>query len=290
MKIEAKGTTNLLELLVDNYPNTSKNKIRKMLTEGRVTLNGEVEHKAKKSIQKSDIITILDKSVSKENTPAPIKKQTNLKIIFEDDSILVVDKPAGLLSVATNRLEADTLHSRCVDYVKSTDDKNWCYIVHRLDRETSGVMVLAHDKNSKEYLQNQFAQREVYRTYHALVEGRLSKKNGTENQWLVEDKNLHVKKVKPSFKGSKEAITHWEVIGDNEDNSLIRIQIETGRRHQIRMAMKSLGAPVVGDALHNAETDIYGRICLHASSLEFLHPSSDEPVRFESKIPFKTSL
>ena len=290
MKIQTKEPTLLIDLLSENFTNTSKNKIRKMLTEGRVSVNGEVEHRAKKQLVKSDKIEILDKSVSRENTPAPVKKQTKLKIIYEDEHILVVDKPAGLLSIATNKLEPDTIHSRCVDYVKLSDEKNWCYIVHRLDRETSGVMILAHDKHSKEYLQEQFAKREVYRTYHALVEGTLTDKTGTENQWLVEDKNLHVKRVKPSFKGAKEAITHWEVIKENEDNSLIRILIETGRRHQIRMAMKSLGVPVVGDSLHEAETNLDGRICLHASSLEFLHPNSDEPVRFESRIPFKTSL
>jgi 23S rRNA pseudouridine1911/1915/1917 synthase len=273
--------------LSENFPNSSKNKIRKMLTGGRVNVNGKVQHKAKTEINKSDIVEILDISISKENTPPPVKKQTKINIIYEDEFILVVDKPAGLLSIATNKLETDTLHSKCVDYVKTSDPKNWCFIVHRLDKETSGVMVLAHDKDSKEYLQEQFANREVYRIYHALVEGNPGKLNGTEKQWLVEDKNLHVKKVKPSFRGAKEAITHWEVIRENEETSLIKIMIETGRRHQIRMAMKSLKTPVVGDPIHDAETNPYGRICLHASSLEFLHPDTDEPLHFESRIPFK---
>ena len=257
-----------------------------MLTEGRISVNGEIEHKAKRPLKESDTVEILDKTISRELTPPPKQKPTNLNIIFEDEDILLVEKPAGLLSIATNKMEPDTLHSRCVDYVKSKDPSNWCFIVHRLDRETSGIMLLAYSKSSKEYLQEQFAERSVYRIYYALVEGHLPSKRGTEIEWLLEDKNLRVKKVNPKTKTSKQAITHWEVMKENQETSLVRIMIDTGRRHQIRMAMKSLEAPVVGDSLHGAETDPLGRICLHASSLEFLHPRTDEPVRFETRVPF----
>ena len=286
MKITIDSQQTLIEILSKSFPNSSKNKIRKMLTEGRISVNGEIEHKAKRPLKESDIIEILDKTISRELTPPPKQKPTNLNIIFEDEDILLVEKPAGLLSIATNKMEPDTLHSRCVDYVKSKDSSNWCFIVHRLDRETSGIMLLAYSKNNKEYLQEQFAERTVYRTYHALVEGQLPSKRGTEIEWLLEDKNLRVKKVNPKAKMSKEAITHWEVMKENHETSLVRIMIDTGRRHQIRMAMKSLETPVVGDSLHGAETDPLGRICLHASSLEFLHPRTDEPVRFETRVPF----
>tara|TARA_B110000003_G_scaffold11448_2_gene11557 strand:+ start:2330 stop:3202 length:873 start_codon:yes stop_codon:yes gene_type:complete len=286
MKIIIESEQSLIEVLSKSFPNSSKNKIRKMLTEGRISINGEIEHKAKRPLKESDIVEILDKTISRELTPPPKQKLTNLNIIFEDEDILLVEKPAGLLSIATNKMEPDTLHSRCVDYVKSKDPSNWCFIVHRLDRETSGIMLLAYSKNSKEYLQEQFAERTVYRTYHALVEGQLPSKRGTEVEWLLEDKNLRVKKVNPKTKMSKQAITHWEVMKENHETSLVRIMIDTGRRHQIRMAMKSLETPVVGDFLHGAETDPLGRICLHASSLEFLHPITDEPVRFETRVPF----
>ncbi|MAR93864.1 MAG: RNA pseudouridine synthase [Euryarchaeota archaeon] len=286
MKITIESEQNLIETLSKSFPNSSKNKIRKMLTEGRISVNGEIEHKAKRPLKESDIVEILDKTISRELTPPPKQKPTNLNIIFEDEDILLVEKPAGLLSIATNKMEPDTLHSRCVDYVKSKDPSNWCFIVHRLDRETSGIMLLAYSKNNKEYLQEQFAERSVYRTYYALVEGQLPSKRGTEVEWLLEDKNLRVKKVNPKTKMSKQAITHWEVMKENQETSLVRIMIDTGRRHQIRMAMKSLETPVVGDSLHGAETDPMGRICLHASSLEFLHPRTDEPVRFETRVPF----
>ena len=286
MEISIDKESILLDELALQFKNTSKNKLRKMLTEGRISVNGKIEHRAKRELIKGDLVKILDKATSKEITPPPQQKITNLEIIFEDDDILVVEKPAGLLSVATNKMESDTLHSRCLDYIKTKHHSNWCYIVHRLDRETSGIMIFALSKQNKEYLQEQFAERSIYRTYFALVEGKLLRKHGTEIEWLLEDKNLRVKKVKPNTKSSKEAITHWEVVKENQSTSLVRIAIDTGRRHQIRMAMKSLGSPVVGDHLHGAQTDPMGRVCLHASSLEFLHPQTDEPVRFETRVPF----
>ena len=146
-------------------------------------------------------------------------------------------------------------------------------------------MVFARHERHKEYLQSQFSRRSVHRTYHALVEGRPRENHGTSREWLVEDKHLHVKKVKSSFHGAKEAITHWNIEQTTNIFSLLHITIETGRRHQIRMAMKTLGCPVVGDGLHGAESNPLQRICLHASSLEFLHPLDDEPVRFEVPIP-----
>ena len=286
MKIPIDSEQTLIQALTAYFSNSTKNKLRKMLTEGRISVNGDIEHKAKRQLETTDNVEILDKLISRELTPPPITKPNNLNIIFEDEDILIVEKPAGLLSIATNKMEIDTLHSRCVDYVKSIDQANWCFIVHRLDRETSGIMMLAFSKESKEYLQEQFAERSVYRTYHALVEGQLPAERGTEVEWLLEDRNLRVKRVNPKTKLAKESITHWEVVKSNEETSLVKIMIETGRRHQIRMAMKSLETPVVGDSLHGAETDPFGRICLHASSLEFLHPRTDEPVRFETRVPF----
>ena len=288
LKFNVDKTITLFDSLTEFMPNTSRSKLRKMLTEGRIHVDNSPEHKAKRELAPGSQIEILSRVKALESTPAPVSKQkkSNLNVLWEDEAILVVEKPAGLLSIATNKLERDTLHARCVDYIRHEDETNWCYIVHRLDRDTSGVMVFARHQRHKEYLQNQFAEREVHRTYHALVEGRPKQMQGTAREWLVEDKNLFVKRVKSTFHGSKEAITHWEVADTDNHTSLIQISIETGRRHQIRMAMRSLGCPVVGDELHGAESNAFSRVCLHASSLEFLHPEPDEPVRDESKIPF----
>ena len=278
----------LLEFLKLQFPQTTNNKLRKMLSEGRVKINDSVVFKAKQPLQLNDKFELLDRSNKILQTDKPLKelKKSAIEIIFEDDDLLVVEKPAKLLSVATDKLEQNTLHGKCVDYLKQQDAKSWCYIVHRLDKETSGIMLLSKNKHSKDYLQEQFSQRQVYRIYHAMVEGQPLEQSGTVEQYLMEDKHLNIRTVNSKHKDGKLAITHWEVIQQTEEASLIRVMIETGRRHQIRMAMKELGCPIICDKLHEAESNPFGRICLHATSLEFLHPATDEPVRFESQPPF----
>lgn len=278
----------LLEALSLMHPNSKRNTLRKMLTTGRVMVDGNIIHKAKFLVPNGANITISDKETASKSSPPPVVKKQNprIKILFEDEHIIVVNKQAGLLSVATNKMEPDTLHSRVVNYLKSQNEKSWAFIVHRLDRETSGVMIFAKHKRHKEYLQEQFAKREVHRIYHALVEGKPQIDRGTIHEWLLEDKFLRVKAVKKNHPQAKEAITHYSVEDNDEFASLIQLTIETGRRHQIRVGLANLGCPVVGDSDHGAEGNPIGRIALHASSLEFLHPETDDPVRFEAPIPF----
>ena len=278
----------LLEALSLMHPNSKRNTLRKMLTAGRVMVDGNIIHKAKFLVPNGANIAISDKETASKSSPPPVVKKQNprIKILFEDEHIIVVNKQAGLLSVATNKMEPDTLHSRVVNYLKSQNEKSWAFIVHRLDRETSGVMIFAKHKRHKEYLQEQFAKREVHRIYHALVEGKPQIDRGTIHEWLLEDKFLRVKAVKKNHPQAKEAITHYSVEDNDEFASLIQLTIETGRRHQIRVGLANLGCPVVGDSDHGAEGNPIGRIALHASSLEFLHPETDDPVRFEAPIPF----
>lgn len=286
MEFDVDEDAALLDVLKIQYPKSSATKLRKMLTQGRVTVNDEVEHRAKETVVKGSKVVVLDRPAAFDKTPPPaVKNPVDIDVIFEDEDLLVVNKPAHLLSVATDRLEVDTLHSRGVDYLRFSNPKAWCFIVHRLDKETSGVMVLAKNKSAKEYLQEQFGERQVHRLYLALVEGVVDVKQGTVSTWLMEDKFLNVKAVNSKHPKGKEAISHYQILKENEDNSLVEVEIETGRRHQIRMAMQYLSAPVVGDELHGAETDPYHRVCLHAHSLEFLHPSTDDPVRFEATPP-----
>ena len=278
----------LLEALSLMHPNSKRNTLRKMLTAGRVMVDGNIIHKAKFLVPNGANISISDKETASKSSPPPAVKKQNprIKILFEDEHIIIVNKQAGLLSVATNKMEPDTLHSRVVNYLKSQNEKSWAFIVHRLDRETSGVMIFAKHKRHKEYLQEQFARREVHRIYHALVEGKPQIDRGTIREWLLEDKFLRVKAVKKNHPQAKEAITHYSVEDNDEFASLVQLTIETGRRHQIRVGLANLGCPVVGDSDHGAEGNPIGRIALHASSLEFLHPETDDPVRFEAPIPF----
>ena len=280
----------LIDFMKQQFPNSSTNKLRKMLSSGRVKINNLVTHKAKSQLKLGDIFELANKPHDAQKPQTKIKtKHSSIDLIYEDEIIIVVEKPAKLLSIATDKLEQETLHAKCVDYLRQFNSKAWAYIVHRLDKETSGIMVLAKNKSAKDYLQEQFSQRAVYRIYHALVEGHVGQDYGTIEQYLIEDKHLNIKTTSSSDKYGKHAITHWEKIRSYNSTTLVRVMIETGRRHQIRMAMKALGHPVVGDTLHGAVTNPYSRICLHATSLEFLHPQNDEPVRFVSNHPFTLS-
>ena len=272
----------LLDHLKIMQPSASNNVLRKMLTSQRIQVDESVIYRAKHIVLAGQIIEILPRpKMSVEEKQEVSAKQHDLDIIHEDEHILVVSKPAGLLSVATDKLEHYTLHNRCVEYCKTDDPRGWCFIVHRLDKATSGIMIFAKDENSKRYLQDQFAERQVHRDYVALVEGLAE--DGSATHHLVEDKTLRVHISEAKTKDSKIAITSWQVMKSNDIATLLHVLIETGRRHQIRVALADHGTPVVGDRMHGAETNLHGRICLHATALEFLHPFDDEPVRFESE-------
>ena len=282
MRKKVNEEATLLDILKSMQPQASTNVLRKMLTNERITVDEETIHRAKQIITKGQIVEILPKpKISVQEEREQQAKTHNLDILFEDEAILVVNKPAGLLSVATDRLEQDTLHNRCVEYCRPQKKNGWCYIVHRLDKATSGIMVFAKSEHVKRELQDQFAQQLVHRHYVALVEGQSSAGRADHN--LIEDKNLRVYVSDKKTKTSKRAVTTWDILAQGEHETLLSVVIETGRRHQIRVAMAENGTPVVGDKMHGAITNLHGRICLHAVALEFLHPSNDDPVRFESE-------
>lgn len=286
MKHKQNGNGDLLTTLRTMFPESSTSTLRKMLTQGRVVLNGEVTHRAKHDLTTGDVVEVIERQRAEERTPPPTpSSDVDLDVLFEDDALLVVNKPPQLLTVATDRLEVDTLHSRCVDHLRRTDPKAWCFIVHRLDKETSGIVVFAKHRQAKEDLQQQFHDREVHRTYRTVVEGHPTPPVGTVRSWLMEDKHLNVKAVNKNHPKGKEAISHYRVIASNQETAHVEVSIETGRRHQIRMAMQRLDAPVVGDDRHGATTNPFKRIMLHAFALEFLHPNNDDPVRFEAPLP-----
>lgn len=282
MRKKLDNESTLLEVLKVMQPQASTNVLRKMLTNQRITVDGETIHRAKHTVTEGQTVEIHPKpKISIEEEREINAKTHDLDILFEDETILVVEKPAGLLSVATDRLETDTLHNRCVEYCREIKKNGWCFIVHRLDKATSGVMVFAKTETAKRDLQEQFAQRLVHRHYVALVEGDAAPGRSEHN--LVEDKNLRVYVSEKKTKTSKLAVTMWDVLAKGEEATLLSVVIETGRRHQIRVAMAESGTPVVGDKMHGAATNLHGRICLHAVSLEFLHPLTDDPIRFESE-------
>ncbi len=281
MRYTVKEDNLLIDELSLIFPNMSKTKIRKMLTNNRIELDGLVVNKAKKEVLTGSIIIIKNKiNISKKVNEA------KLEIIYEDDFLIAVNKPNKLLSVATNKLEKDTMHSRVLDYLKSKDSKSWCWIVHRLDKDTSGVMVFAKKEDVKFTLQDQFSKNIVKRTYVAMVDGNPYKESGRIENYVAEGKSLIVRECKKTVKGARIAITNWKTLKINDSHSLLELLIETGRRNQIRVHLAGIKCPVSGDKKYGSVTDPLKRLCLHAEQLVIEHPISFKKIKFYSKNVF----
>jgi 23S rRNA pseudouridine1911/1915/1917 synthase len=201
----------------------------------------------------------------------------------------VIEKPAGLLTIATERERERTAYRIAWDYLAAARPPRRPFIVHRLDRETSGLLVLAKSPGAKRRLQAAFAAGAVDRGYVALVEGLVPAEQGTLRDMLVEDRTL---RVRPSPGGrargaprAREAITHYRVLERRHDATLLALTLGTGRRHQIRVQLASLGHPILGDRAHGARRDPLRRLCLHATRLAFQHPETGERLVNQSRPP-----
>jgi 23S rRNA pseudouridine1911/1915/1917 synthase len=213
-----------------------------------------------------------------------------LRLVHEDDQLLVIDKPAGLLTVATERQRDRTAYRLLWDYLAASSPPGRPFVVHRLDRETSGLLVVAKRIPAKRALQAQFEARSVERVYLAVVQGHVRDDRGTLTGQLVTDSSLRVRQIRPARgrdrepRGAKEAITHYRVLQRGRDTTLLELALGTGRRRQIRVQLAALGHPIVGDADHGGRPR-GGRLQLHASRLGFVHPATRAPMRFESPPP-----
>ena len=205
-----------------------------------------------------------------------------LDILYEDKYIIIVNKEAGLLTIASDKEKIKTLYHEVSTYLKKQNKNNKVFIVHRLDKDTSGIVLLAKNKKVKEELQNNWHL--FKREYYAVVYGNVLKKFGTIKNYLSETKTYLVHKSNKKY--GKLAITHYQKIKSNSKYSLLKINIETGRKHQIRVHLNDLGYPIVGDKLYNKiKNKGLKRLYLHASSLEFIHPISKESMFINSTYP-----
>ncbi len=204
-----------------------------------------------------------------------------LDIIYEDKEILVINKEPHLLMIATSKENNRTLYNEASTYVKKQYPKNKVFIVHRLDKETSGVVILAKNMNKKLYLQNNWAK--VNREYFCIVEGKMPCQKGVLRDYLVETKTLDVYVAKDKKRG-KLAITEYEVLKVSGKYSLLRIKIKTGRRNQIRVQLANVGNPIIGDKKYGSKFNPLRRLGLHASILEF-KDENDKLNHFEADLP-----
>jgi RluA family pseudouridine synthase len=207
-----------------------------------------------------------------------------LNLLYEDDDILVVSKASGLLSVASEAEKEETALKYLNEYLRAKKKQQRVHPVHRLDRDTSGVMMFAKNFKTKEKLKLKFAAHDIERTYVAVVEGRLSPSRGTVRSYLYEDATYTVRTTEDENLGKK-AITHFQVMDAGDHFTMVEVTLETGRKNQIRVHLASLGHPVAGDTKYGARTNPLGRLGLHAQLLGFDHPATGKHMVFTAPLP-----
>jgi 23S rRNA pseudouridine1911/1915/1917 synthase len=225
------------------------------------------------------------------NKPSKKHEPKGLAILYEDQDILVVSKASGLLTVSTDREKEKTAHFLLNDYVRkgNAKSKNRVFIVHRLDKDASGILVFAKNEKVKRYLQDNWG--EFNKKYFAIAHGKLHDKEGIITSYLVENKLHRVYSVKDTIKG-KFSKTGYKVLKESGKYSLLEIDLFTGRKNQIRVHLAEKGHPVVGDKMYGRTDKGIKRLTLHAASLTISHPFTKEKMIFESEIPlyFKTLI
>lgn len=279
MKFKVENQNELLPYLLQ-VTTYSKNKVKSLLKYQNILVNNQIVAKYNHVLNINDIVEITNKRMPN------IK---NIEVLYEDNEFLVVNKKPNLLTVSTEKERNRTLFANVYDYVKELDKHNKIFIVHRLDKETSGIVLFAKNQKIKDLLQEKWNDSVTLREYQAVVEGKITPSSGEKRLYLKENKENIVYKTNDKEQG-KLAITKYKTIATNEKYSLVTIEILTGRKNQIRVAMQDLHTPIVGDKKYRAKTDPCKRLMLHATKLEFIHPVTKKKYKFTSKLPncFKT--
>ena len=266
----------LLPFLFEKLQGQSKSSVKALLGHGQILVNNEVTTQFDTPLHEGDVVTI------SYNRRKVVFNNPLLNIIYEDDFIIVVNKREGLLSVSTAKVRERTAFHILSDYLKKSDPCNKLFVLHRLDRDTSGLMMFAKTRAVQEKMQSNWNEMITERTYVAVVEGRPERDSDLITTQLKENAEARVYVVAD---GGKDAITRYHLLRTNEKYSLLELNLETGRKNQIRAQMEYIGHPIAGDYKYGAETDPTGRLMLHAQRLYFIHPETGEEMRFDTRIP-----
>ena len=291
-----------MDFLIAKMGGMAKSSVKQLLGQRRVKVGNAVQTRHDFALKPGDTVTVLSGRGNSQLT------HPKLRIVYEDDDLIVVNKQPGLLTVAATPGSSETTaFSILRAYVKKQSARAGIYVVHRLDRETSGLLVFARSQGLQQYMRTYWRELVTERTYIAIAEGILDKPEGKITTWLTEDKRNAVVYSSPIDDGGDIAITNYKVLKTSKRDevasngeaykqrsfkqpkaySLVELHLETGRTNQIRVHLASLGHPVVGDRKygHGNESSPIDRLCLHAKVLEFIHPATEQKVRFESPIP-----
>jgi tRNA pseudouridine32 synthase/23S rRNA pseudouridine746 synthase/23S rRNA pseudouridine1911/1915/1917 synthase len=259
----------LLDVLQERFPDSSKTTLRTMLKNDRVRVNGAPERDAKREIGDGDRVEVAGQAT---------RVDPRIRIVYEDADVVVIDKSAGLLSVPTDDVLYENAEKLLNEYTPVQH-------VHRLDRDTSGLLVFAKNAHVRGRLQELFAKHDIDRVYVAIVFGKLRESTGTFRSHLAEDRELRVHSVADTAEG-KEAITHYRTIASGKRYSMLEVTLETGRRNQIRVHLAEAGHPVLGDTMYGRGFDQeLRRLALHARDLGFVHPRTGKKMTFTSEVP-----
>ncbi len=274
MKLVVKTEGELLNYLYDNL-DMPKKRIKQYLTHGAIYVNNNKTTKYNYKLVPGMKIVIDTDSKGKVELP--------FDILFEDDHIIVVNKPSGLLTIATEKEKEKTLYHIVREYLVSKNRNAKVFIVHRLDKDTSGIVVLAKDMKTKNKLQENWNDYVSLREYTAVVHGHLKKKEDRIVEYLKENKINLVYAVRNGE--GKEAITNYKVLKENSNYSLVDVIIETGRKNQIRVAFNNMNHPIVGDNKYGNIKEDKSRLYLHANRLKMYYPELKKDILFETNIP-----
>ena len=278
-RFEIKEPDLLIKFLRKQFPGKGSNKVKSWLEHKKVAVNNKTVTYFNFPLEIGNVVTVTW-ITAQNNTQLP-----GLKILYEDNALIVIDKEAGLLSIATDREKERTAYGLLSEFVKRANPRARIFVVHRLDRETSGVMIFAKSEEVKLTLQENWQEMVKERTYAVVVEGEVEDNEGTMTSWLKENKAFQMYSQDTPSEDAQKAVTHYKLVIKNQRYSLLNVQLETGRKNQIRVHFNDLGFPVVGDRKYGALRNPLGRLGLHAKVIEFLHPETNNIMRFESPTP-----
>ena len=280
--LKVSESAQLMDFLIAKMGGMARSSVKQLLGQRRVKVGNVIQTRHDFALKKGDVVTV---SSGRGNSQLTHPK---LKIVYEDDDLIVVNKQPGLLTVAATPGSSETTaYSILRAYVKRQNARAGIFVVHRLDRETSGLLVFARSSELQHYMREYWRDLVTERTYIALAEGILTPAEGKITTWLTEDKRNAVVYSSPVDDGGDIAITNYKVLKQNESYSLVELHLETGRTNQIRVHLASKDCPVVGDRKygHGNESSPIDRLCLHARTLAFIHPVTEQVVRFDSPVP-----